>query len=337
MLGRAHASAAGAAALFLFLLLTWRKQEPVRGGRCGLQSTRISNSTYVQLGLHNVPAQPGFSLVDAWVLKSEAARYSSPPREIPPVLLDDFTMQGRIPVSYTYYDNAYLGGKALVWNWTREVVETYLKEARARTSKGFNYPMSEIYQALDLHASGFVAGKRGVVIGSENPWAEAVLLEYGATHVTTIEFGKIVSEHPQLSTYTATEFTAAFLTGSIEPFDFAFTFSSLEHDGLGRYGDSINPRGDFYSVSRLLSVVRPGGALFLGVPCCYDALNWNGHRVYGSIRLAQLFAGWFPVDVIGKYPTTSGDYGQPLWFLQNRYACEEGNSAIKMPGILKGL
>jgi len=31
---------------------------------------------------------------------------------------------------------------------------------------------------------------------------------------------------------------------SLYLFDMVFSFSSIEHDGLGRYGDPLNPNGD---------------------------------------------------------------------------------------------
>jgi len=120
--------------------------------------------------------------------------------------------------------------------------------------ENFNYPNGHLYRAFELHASQILKDKRGAVIGSENPWAEAMLLEYGAKHITTIEFGTIQSEHPNIDTYTPDDFKLGFLTGQIEPYDFVFSFSSLEHDGLGRYGDVLNPDGDLLTVARLRQV-----------------------------------------------------------------------------------
>eukprot|EP00957_Ditylum_brightwellii_P063704 4834874-Ditylum_brightwellii.AAC.1 len=62
------------------------------------------------------------------------------------------------------------------------------------------------------------------------------------------------------------EFTEAFLNGRIEQFDFGMSFSSLEHDGLGRYGDVLNPIGDLMSMAKMLSVIKPGGLMFIAVP-----------------------------------------------------------------------
>jgi hypothetical protein len=41
-------------------------------------------------------------------------------------------------------------------------------------------------------------------------------------------------------------------------FDLAVSFSSMEHAGLGRYGDPFNFIGDLQEMARLSCVVRPG-------------------------------------------------------------------------------
>jgi hypothetical protein len=44
------------------------------------------------------------------------------------------------------------------------------------------------------------------VIGSESPWVEACVLESGAREVVTLEYGKIKSEHPKVTTMTPDQF-----------------------------------------------------------------------------------------------------------------------------------
>ncbi len=190
----------------------------------------------------------------------------------------------------------------------------------------------DVYQVLDKFARRTVLKRRGIVIGSETPWLEAFLLEFGASQVTTLEFGAIKSTHPQISTFTPQDFTIKFLQGEIAPFDFGFSFSSIEHDGLGRYGDVLNPAGDLETMARMLHVIKPGGFFFLAVPCCVDALKWNAHRIYGPLRLKYLFAGWKIVTVVPENVMQS-TYSQPVWVLQNTVGCKE--SFDFMSGIWK--
>ena len=68
--------------------------------------------------------------------------------------------------------------------------------------------------------------------------------------VTTLEYGKIETDHPQLRTVQPQEFAQEYLDGRMEPLDGMVTFSSVEHSGLGRYGDELNPYGDLIAMAR---------------------------------------------------------------------------------------
>lgn len=270
-----------------------------------------------------IPAQPTVSTAAAW-LKSEGTRYGGTIRDIPPTLRNEFTLNGTVKVTEYIFDQPYLGGNALSSVWTYDMVEDMKRKAAAR-EPSFSYNNDPIYEALEKRAE-FIRGKRGLVVGSEIPWAEGTLLSFGAEHITTLEFGHIDSRHPQITTYTPSNFTLSFLEGRLKPFDFAFTYSSIEHDGLGRYGDLINPVGDLQTMAKLRDLVVPGGVVFLGAPCCYDRLEWNAHRVYGPARLPLLFAGY---RVLGVYPSDVkiGDdsqmWTQPVWAVQNLKGCGE--------------
>jgi hypothetical protein len=128
------------------------------------------------------------------------------------------------------------------------------------------------------------------------PWAEIILAKHGVASTLTVDYGKITSTHPAHLTTTPRNFAAVMLTERPK-FDFAFTYSSLEHSGLGRYGDELNPYADQEAAAQTWCALKPGGLFFLGVPskdakASVDELVWNAHRLYGPLRLAQLFAGF---------------------------------------------
>ena len=77
-------------------------------------------------------------------------------------------------------------------------------------------------------------GKSVLVIGSERPWLEVVALAAGAANVVTLEYGEIVSQHHQINTITPKDFRNAYFEKKLPLFDAVFSFSSLEHSGLGR-------------------------------------------------------------------------------------------------------
>jgi len=74
-----------------------------------------------------------------------------------------------------------------------------------------------------------------------------------------------------------------------ETYDAIVTFSSIEHSGLGRYGDPLNPNGDIDTMKAIYNNLIKDGLLIWGAPVGKDALTWNAHRVYGEIRLPLLF------------------------------------------------
>lgn len=65
----------------------------------------------------------------------------------------------------------------------------------------------------------------------------------------------------------------------------------LEHIGLGRYGDALDPFGSEKTVRELARVLAPSGNLFITVPV--DAENrvyFNAHRAFTRATVLELFA-----------------------------------------------
>lgn len=91
------------------------------------------------------------------------------------------------------------------------------------------------------------------------------------------------------------------------------SYSSLEHSGLGRYGDPLNPWGDLREMQRLSCLVKPGGLFFLNVPSGMDAIHWNAHRIYGAWRKPLLTANWIVLGFFqDKMLSFEGDV-LPIW------------------------
>lgn len=95
----------------------------------------------------------------------------------------------------------------------------------------------------------------------------------GVDRVTTIEYNEIQSEHPQLITMTPESLARSWLSNMTKLYDFAASYSSYEHDGLGRYGDPVDPWGDIWDVRRVGCLIKPKGLLYLGVPVGTDQVN----------------------------------------------------------------
>lgn len=156
-----------------------------------------------------------------------------------------------------------------------------------------------------------------MVIGTMDPWAEAHLIKLGANHVTTVEYHRIVTDHPKLSSLHPSELKKDHDSGKL--YDFVFTFSSLEHDGLGKWGDPISPYADLEDFARVHCMLKEGGIFFLGIPVGPDEVVWNAHRIYGKYRLAIVLKNWKLIDLVGPQPfdKINGEWGdQPIIVLQ---------------------
>lgn len=204
--------------------------------------------------------------------------------------------------------------------WPTELIEEYM--SHPSTCGQYNLPHCNIM--LRKHRR-LILGKRGIVLGTIVPWAEGALLNMGAREVITIEYNPIIVSYPRLLTRHPSDVARSYLDEDWEEVDFAFTFSSLEHDGLGRYGDPLDPFGDLESLARIRCLLKPGGFLFLAVPTAPDAMVWNAHRLYGKYRIALMLLGWIPLDIFPescdvKTESAQGYHEcQPIFLLQKTF------------------
>jgi hypothetical protein len=65
----------------------------------------------------------------------------------------------------------------------------------------------------------------------------------------------------------------------------------VEHIGLGRYGDSIDPNGDLKATSELQRVLSIAGHLLFVVPLAEKPrIEFNAHRVYSFDLVIEMFS-----------------------------------------------
>lgn len=68
---------------------------------------------------------------------------------------------------------------------------------------------------------------------------------------------------------------------------------SIEHFGLGRYGDAIDPSGHLKGLRQLMAIVEPGGLFYLSTPIGPQRIEFNAHRVFAAATLLDWFKdGW---------------------------------------------
>jgi hypothetical protein len=56
---------------------------------------------------------------------------------------------------------------------------------------------------------------------------------------------------------------------------------TIEHFGLGRYGDPINPQGHIQGFTNLVEALEPGGKFYISFPIgSKERVEFNAHRVF---------------------------------------------------------
>ena len=250
---------------------------------------------------------------------------ATPPRTIPPHLKSGFTLGNSVPVRHRYFNNAYPSTEPRVY--TRQQIDAYLQMIAQGKTNYYGKTDTYLYEALELF-NIHVQEKDVGIIGSVKPWYEAVTIHYGGNPIT-VEYNKLVSEHPKIRIMTVDEYDK-----NPVQFDAILSISSIEHDGLGRYGDPINPNGDLEAMEKTKAMLKDGGLLFLAVPVGRDCLVWNAHRIYGEKRLPLLLKGWKVVAFFGEGngPEAAYRYAlgmqmyQPVFVLQKQVAYAVGES-----------
>ena len=100
---------------------------------------------------------------------------------------------------------------------------------------------------------------------------------------------------------------------------------TIEHVGLGRYGDPIDPDGDLKAIKELKRVLTPGGSLLFVVPVGKPKIEFNAHRIYSYKMIMELFSD-LKLEESYLIPESekNGDpiyNGQEEIFDQSDYAC----------------
>ena len=83
----------------------------------------------------------------------------------------------------------------------------------------------------------------------------------------------------------------------------------VEHVGLGRYGDPLDPDGDLKAMAELKRVLAPGGNLLFVVPIGgAPKIMFNAHRIYSYQQVLDCFTG-LELKEFALVPDNSADGG----------------------------
>lgn len=97
---------------------------------------------------------------------------------------------------------------------------------------------------------------------------------------------------------------------------------AIEHIGLGRYGDPVDPAGPRKAASEICRLVAPGGYVYVSAPIGRERLEFNGQRVFAPKSMLEMFPGlhlemFSAIDDNGRFWEDSN----PDSFATSRDAC----------------
>ena len=65
---------------------------------------------------------------------------------------------------------------------------------------------------------------------------------------------------------------------------------TVEHIGLGRYGDKLDPEGDLKAINELKRVLKVDGNLLFVTPVGKPRIEFNAHRIYSYEQIIDYFS-----------------------------------------------
>jgi SAM-dependent methyltransferase len=64
---------------------------------------------------------------------------------------------------------------------------------------------------------------------------------------------------------------------------------AIEHFGLGRYGDPIDPEACFKAMQTLVRILKPGGRLYFSVPIGIERVQFNANYIFSPDTILNAF------------------------------------------------
>ena len=102
---------------------------------------------------------------------------------------------------------------------------------------------------------------------------------------------------------------------------------AIEHFGLGRYGDPLDPDGHIKGFHNLYRLLKPNGTLYFSAPIGRQRIEFNAHRVFDVSYLLNMFKGKFDT-VSFSYVDDKGDLHRNAILaepsIQQNFGCKWG-------------
>ena len=72
----------------------------------------------------------------------------------------------------------------------------------------------------------------------------------------------------------------------------------IEHIGLGRYSEPLDPEGSRKAAHELSRVLAPGGNLYVSAPCGRSYIAFNAHRSFDNEEFISFYPALMPEEFV---------------------------------------
>lgn len=180
------------------------------------------------------------------------------------------------------------------------------------TDRTTETPVEPVYFIQDTWFAGRIAQRRPAAHVDVGSAAKTMALVAQFVPVTMVDIRPVPLTVPGFSFQAGTILALPFADRSLPSLS---SLCVIEHIGLGRYGDPLDPRGSEKALAELIRVLAPGGDLYVSVPVD-DACRvyFNAHRAFTRDYVMELCAGLelvaeqhlYGYDVVPAYDAVRG-------------------------------
>ncbi len=172
-------------------------------------------------------------------------------------------------------------------------------QSEFRVFKDLQYDAGEHPESYVDHECTFAAQQIAALnpksildIGSYRQFVLGLLSHFD---VTTVD---VRGRRPISGKETVVTCDAKKLTSPDNTFDVVVSLCTLEHLGLGRYGDDFDPDADKAALKEMARVLRPGGHLIFttNITRAKPSIGFNAHRIYSHEMLKKRCEGLSSVE-----------------------------------------
>ena len=101
-----------------------------------------------------------------------------------------------------------------------------------------------------------------------------------------VDYRPLHARGPGLSTLAASLLSLPFDDSTVRSLS---CLHVIEHIGLGRYGDVLDPLGSRKAAAELCRVLADGGRLLVSVPVGRERIQFNAHRIFAPQTVMGMF------------------------------------------------